>query len=74
MIQDTVSVHQEITLTVFLLKILWSLLDLGKCLSNKLRNVFAAISGDTPTKRRVGQNDVTTWFSFLSIFFFFVEF
>ena len=43
MMQDKFSVQQWLALTVFLLKILWSLLDLGKCLSNKLRNVFAAL-------------------------------
>ena len=41
--QDKFSVQQWLALTVFLLKILWSLLDLGKCLSNKLRNIFAAL-------------------------------
>ena len=41
--QDKFSVQQWLTLTVFLLKILWSLLDLGQCLSNKLRNVFATL-------------------------------
>ena len=40
MIMDIFSVQLQLTLMVFLLNILWSLLDQGKCLSINLRKVF----------------------------------
>ena len=40
MIMDIFSVQLQLTLMVFLLNILWSLLDRGKCLSINLRKVF----------------------------------
>ena len=53
-----------------MLNILWSLLDLRKCRSNKLRNYFSYISGDIPNKWMAEPDYIsaTIYFCFLCFF------